>query len=177
LGELDVNVQVTAAGPDDRARLAVLFELYAYDFSEILAIDVGDDGLFRAPALDEFWTCPRPHAFLIGVDGRLAGFALVQEGSRLTNDEAVWDVAEFFVMRKYRRQGVGEHVARSLFDRFRGRWEVRQRIENHGATAFWRRAVGRYTDGRFEEVVWDDERWRGPVHRFVSDGALPETRP
>ena len=200
-----MNVQSTPASTDDRERLNALFELYVYDFSEMLGLDVEDDGRFRAPPLDAYWTDPRCHAFLIRVDARLAGFALVQERSRLTGDEAVRDVAELFVMRRYRRRGVGEHVAWWLFDRFRGPWEVRQKAENVAATAFWRQVIGRYTRRRrgegssrgdanrapdaaeaesskaheaFDEVVWDDARWRGPVQRFDStsfatDIALP----
>ena len=163
-----MNVQVSAATTDDRERLAALFELYVYDFSETLGLDVQEDGHFRAPPLDAYWTDPRCHAFLIRVDGRLAGFALVQERSRLTGDESVRDVAEFFVMRRYRRRGVGEVAARSLFDRFRGPWEVRQKTENLPATAFWRQTLARYTHGKFDEVVWDDARWRGPVQSFDS---------
>lgn len=167
-----MNVQVTAAGTDDRERLRALFELYVYDFSEALGLDVEEDGRFRGPPLDAYGTDPRCHAFLIRVDGKLAGFALVQERSRLTGDETVRDVAEFFVLRRYRRRGIGEQVAGWLFDRFRGTWEVRQKAENVAATAFWRRAIGRYTNGRFDEVTWDDARWRGPVQRFaVPDGA------
>jgi predicted acetyltransferase len=165
-----VNVQITEAGPEEQARLTALFELYAYDFSELLGMDVADDGRFPVPPLDAYWTDPRCHAFLIRVDEKLAGFALVQQRSRLTGDETVCDVAEFFVMRRYRRHGVGERVARWLFDRFRGPWEVRQRSENPAATAFWRRSIARYTGGRFEEVVLDDERWHGPVQRFDSGG-------
>jgi predicted acetyltransferase len=167
----DANVQITAATPDDRPRLAALLELYTYDFSEVLGLDVGDDGRFRVPALGAYWTDPHRHPFLIRVGDKLAGFALVHQGSRLTDDAAVWDMAEFFVMRKYRRRGVGEQAAHWLFDRFRGRWEVRERAENHAATAFWRRAIGRYAHGRFEELVLDDARWRGPVQRFDSTEA------
>lgn len=166
-----MDVQVTAAAPEDRPRLAALFELYVYDFSEILGLDVGEDGRFRPPSLDAYFTDARCHAFLVRVDGKLAGFALVQERSRLTGDESVCDVAQFFVMRKYRRRGIGEQVAAWLFDRFRGPWEVRQEAQNHAATAFWRRAIGRYTGGRFGEVVLDNERWRGPVQRFDSRAA------
>jgi predicted acetyltransferase len=163
-----MNLQITAAGPEEQERLMALFEFYIYDFSESLSIDVGDDGRFRAPPLDAYWTDPRCHAFLIRVDEKLAGFALVQERSYLTGDEAVCDMAEFFVMRRYRRHGIGARVAGWLFDRFRGLWEVRQKAENHAATEFWRRAIGRYMGGRFEEVVLDDERWRGPMQRFDS---------
>jgi len=166
-----MNVQVTEASNDDRVRLAALFELYVYDFSEMLGLDVEEDGRFHAPPLDAYWSDPRSHAFLIRADGKLAGFALVQERSRLTGDETVRDVAEFFVLRRYRRRGVGEIAARWLFDRFRGPWEVRQKPDNVAATAFWRRAIGRYANGEFDEVVWDDARWRGPVQRFDSSSS------
>jgi predicted acetyltransferase len=165
---MGVDVQVTEAGHDEQARLAGLFELYIYDFSEILGLDVEEDGRFELPALAPYWTAPGHRPFLIRVDARLAGFALVQERSRLTGHEGVRDMAEFFVMRRYRRRGVGARAAGLLFDRFRGPWEVRQRPENHDATAFWRRAVAHYTAGRFDDSMWNDERWRGPVQRFDS---------
>ncbi len=163
-----MNVQLSAVTPDDRARLTALFELYVYDFSDTLGLDVGDDGRFRLPSLDPYFDDPRCHAFLLRVDDRLAGFALVQQRSRLDGDESVCDVAQFFVLRRYRRHGVGERAARFIFDRFRGRWEVRQEAKNHAATAFWRRAIARYTGGRFDELVLDDDRWHGPVQRFDS---------
>jgi predicted acetyltransferase len=163
-----VNVDVAPAGSDDRARLEALLELYVYDFSEILGLDVGDDGRFRPPSIDVYFGDPRCHAFLFFVDGKLAGFALVQERSRLSGDESVCDVAQFFVLRKYRRRGVGERAAAWLFDRFAGPWEVRQEHKNVAATAFWRRAIARYTGGALDEAILDDERWRGPVQRFDS---------
>lgn len=163
-----MNVDVAAARPDDRARIEALLELYVYDFSEILALDVADDGRFRPPSLDAYFADPRCHAFLFRVDGKLAGFALVQQRSRLSGDESVCDVAQFFVLRKYRRHGVGERAAGWLFDRFRGPWEVRQELKNVAATTFWRRVVARYTAGAFDEVILDDDRWRGPVQRFDS---------
>jgi predicted acetyltransferase len=168
IGHLDMNAQIAAAGPEDEERLRALLQLYVYDLSELLGLDTEDDGRFRAPSLAGYGTDPRRHAFLIRVDERLAGFALVQEGSRLTGDLAVLDMVEFFVMRRYRRHGVGEHAAGWLFNRFRGRWEVRQKADNHPATAFWRRVIERYSGGHFEDVAWDDERWRGPVQRFES---------
>jgi predicted acetyltransferase len=160
-----MNVRVVAASSGDAELLRALFELYVYDFSELLALDVDSDGRFRTPPLDRYWSDPACHAFLVWVEDKLAGFALIHERSRLTGEDR-HDVAEFFVLRRYRRRGVGERVAISLFERFGGRWEVRQKPENTAATAFWRRVIGRYTGGRFEELTWDDDRWRGPVQRF-----------
>jgi hypothetical protein len=38
---------------------------------------------------------------LLRVEGRLAGFALVSRRSRLTGAAGVFDMSEFFVMRRY----------------------------------------------------------------------------
>jgi predicted acetyltransferase len=153
---------------DDRQRLAALLELYTYDFSEMVGIDVGEDGRFHPPLLLDpyFAGDPRARGFLIRVEGKLAGFALVNQGSRLSDDPTVFDMAEFLVLRKYRRQGVGERAAGWLFDHFAGMWEVRQKLANTQATAFWRRIIGRR--GAFEDLDVDDERWQGPVQRFDS---------
>ena len=165
---LQMNVQCTPAGSDDHQRLLALLQFYAYDFSEILPLEVADDGRFHVPSVTANLTDSKQHAFLVRVDDTLAGFALVQPKSYLTGDAGVFDMAELFVMRRYRRRRVGEQVAGWLFDRFRGPWEVRQKAENQAVTAFWRRIIGRYADGQFEELLLDDERWCGPVQRLDS---------
>jgi predicted acetyltransferase len=85
----------------------------------------------------------------------------------LTGDPAVSDVAELFVLGRYRRHRVGMRAAHLAFDRYPGAWEVRQRSWNTAATAFWRRAIGAYTGGVYTEQVLDDDRWTGPVQTFT----------
>lgn len=161
-----MNVVVSPAARAEEPCLRALFELYVYDFSELLGLDLGDDGRFVVPSLAAYWEDARRHAFLVRVDGKLAGFALVARGSRLGDDPDAYDMAEFFVVRRYRRRGVGERAAADIFARFPGRWEVRQRPQNTAATAFWRRVIGRCTGERFIDEQRDGERWRGPVQRF-----------
>jgi predicted acetyltransferase len=50
-------------------------------------------------------------------------------------------MSEFFVMRKYRREGVGRTAARELFASFPGSWLVHEVPGNDAATAFWRDAI------------------------------------
>ncbi|HEY3594816.1 MAG TPA: GNAT family N-acetyltransferase [Polyangiaceae bacterium] len=164
--EASMQVDVTAASRGDAAVLANLFQYYAYDMTEIVDIAVDPDGRFVVPSLDAYWSDSWRHPYIVRAAGNLAGFALLQKRSRITGDENTWDVAEFFVMRKYRRRGVGEAVAARLFDAFRGRWEVRQMRANHAAIAFWRRVISTYTQGHFSEELYDDHRWRGPVQSF-----------
>ncbi len=71
-------------------------------------------------------------------------------------------------MRRYRRQGVGKRVAFAVFDRFPGRWEVRQIQANLPGQRFWKDVIAEYTRNRFEETVLDNEAWRGPVQSFDS---------
>ena len=164
------GVQLRPAAADDAPVLANLLELYAHDFSEIMGLELGDDGRFGYPRLASYWRDDGRFPFLVTVDGRLAGFALVGRGSHLSGDPAVWDVEEFFVARGYRRRGIGAAVARELWRRFRGRWEVRVMEANLPAIAFWAAAIAEFI-GRAVPPVFaeaEDRRWQ--VFAFDSSG-------
>ena len=75
-------------------------------------------------------------------------------------------MTEFFVLRRFRRRGVGRAAAFPAFDRFAGPWEVRQREDNPNATAFWRRTIDDYTRGDFEETRWPRPGWSELVQTF-----------
>jgi predicted acetyltransferase len=164
-----MDIRVVAAQQSDQEVLVNLLQLYVYDLSEILLLDVEDTGRFQEIPVDASWTDASRFPFLIRVGERLAGFALVHRRSRLSGSADVWDMAEFFVLRRYRRTGVGREAAHRIFAEHPGKWEVRQLSANAPATAFWRRAISVYTDGRFTEELLDDERWHGPVQRFTSE--------
>jgi predicted acetyltransferase len=125
---------IAPATSDEQTSLRQLLELYQYDFSEFNRADVGGDGRYGWRNLDALWTAPERHPFLFRVDGHLAGFAIVRTGDPT-------DMAEFFVMRKYRRSGIGIDAARAVFSAFPGAWQTRQQFANTAATAFWRRAI------------------------------------
>lgn len=147
-------VEVEPVPLADKEVLRRLMELYIYDYSEYMGWDVDEHGVFGYRYLDHYWTEEDRHPFFLRVDGHVAGFALVRAGTP-------HDMAEFFVMRKYRRGGVGTEAARALFMHFPGAWEVRQMQENVGATAFWRTAI----PVPFEEEVRDGR----PVQLFTID--------
>ena len=162
---MDLELVPTTAG--DAPTFTSLMQLYMYDFSEFMGLDVGADGRFQEKDVTALWRDAWRHPFLIRVDGQLAGFAIVDEQSRLFSTPAN-DMAEFFVLRKYRRLKVGSRAATCLFDRFGGRWEVRQMARNTMATAFWRQVISSYSGGSFQELTIADDRWRGPVQIFTS---------
>ncbi len=164
-----MRIELVSVTPDLRPVLAALFALYQYDFTEFTQEDVGDDGRFGDEHLDRYFVDdPLRFPFLLRVDGGWAGLMLLHRGAFLIDDPEMMDITEFSVMRKYRRAGAGEAMARAIFDRFAGRWEVRELAANLPAQAFWRAAIGRYTGGRYEERVFDDDGWRGIAQFFDS---------
>ena len=139
-------------------------QLYLYDFAAIDDWPIGDDGLYGDVArIERFWTDPKKMSFLVRVDGTLAGFALVRDGACFAGD-GTRDISEFFILRRHRRRGVGREAARYLFDKFPGPWEVTQLTSNVEAQTFWRRVIGDYTGGRYEERARPDGR--GVMQRF-----------
>lgn len=153
-----------------------LFELYCHDFSEMTGEDVAEAGTYMGDDFLAEWPESGWHPFLVRVDGHWAGFAWVATDRSYVTPGAdhVW-MDEFFIMRKYRRQGIGERVAAYLFDRFPGMWEVGEIPNNVNAQAFWRTVVGRYTSGQFQEVT-DAGKWRGPIQIFNSADSRKEQR-
>lgn len=114
---------VDATDEEYRRVLGHLFELYVYDFSEYTGSDVHDSGSYEVVEKD-YWCNEFPHRYIARVDGKIAGFALVRRGSPLDADALAAYVEEFFVLRKYRRRGVGAQLARHVFAQFPGRWQV-----------------------------------------------------
>jgi predicted acetyltransferase len=163
-----MTMETIAATDRYRAVLRRLFELYAHDFSPMTGADVDERGAFTDDDfLREAFEHGDFHAFLLRIDGRWAGFAFVLQGSYVAPGvNRHWLVEEFFVMRKYRGRGAGEWFARQLFARFPGVWEVGEIHENMDAQRFWRKVIGRYTDGRYEEIDVNNARWEGPVQVF-----------
>ena len=146
------EIEVVEARLEDKPVVRRLLELYLHDFSEFTGADVDARGRFGYPYFDVYWTEPARHPFLFRTTGRWAGFAFVRAGTP-------HDMAEFFVLRKYRRSGLGVAAALQLFGRFPGEWQVRQMTANVGATAFWRRAI----PYDFAEELLEN----GPVQRFT----------
>jgi predicted acetyltransferase len=127
-----------------------LIQLYIYDLGGA-RWDVERNGAF-APASwhRRFWRGRGRHLFVLRVRGRLAGFVLVRDRAHFAG-RAAREIGEFFVLQKYRRQGVGTRAALAVFTRFPGRWELAELSWNVGAQRFWRRVIRRVAVGGVSE--------------------------
>jgi predicted acetyltransferase len=166
--EITMQITLLPAAASEKLALANLAELYHYDLSEVNGADVNENGRFDATSLDAYWTDANCRPFLIRVDQRLAGFALVHRQSRLYQAFNGYSIADFFVMRRYRRQGVGRTAAIQLFDSLPGTWEVSSSADNVPGHVFWRSVVDHYTDGHYAETWLQTPHWRGPIESFTA---------
>jgi predicted acetyltransferase len=163
-----MHIDLVPAMPSQEPILANLLQLYAHDFSEFKKLDLGEDGRFGYKDLPLYFRDSKRHPFLVRKDGRWAGLIFVQRGSQISGDENVWDVAEFFVIRGYRRCGVGTEIAHRVWRQFPGRWEVRVLEANVSAQRFWERAISQYTGEDLASVRINKNRDRWRVFSFVS---------
>ncbi len=152
-----MNTQLIKASPAHKDVINQLMQFYIYDFSEYLPLDVEDNGRFADyPYLENYWKEEgKKFPYMILKDGKYVGFVLV----RLIEAEPhnYFSVAEFFVMKKYRREGVGKTIAKEIFNLHRGNWEVYQKESNKPAQFFWNKVIDEYTVGQFTEH-WEDEK-------------------
>lgn len=158
-------VTLVDASPADAPTLTRLMQLYVHDLSDLVPMDVDDDGRFPFAPEARYWSEERFHPYFIRADGKLAGFLVVDDVSRLTG-APVSDMSQFFILKRYRRCGVGARAARLAFDLRPGPWEVRQAPANVPAIAFWRRVIADYTGGAFTDEAWEDKAFNGQVQRF-----------
>ncbi|QHW32821.1 GNAT family N-acetyltransferase [Paenibacillus rhizovicinus] len=171
-----MDIQVTLVPYEDKTILANLIQLYRYDSSEFDGHVLTAHGNYLYKYFDHQWTDEYRRPFIVRVDGEIAGFVLVsldvpRQYVKLSKAEQTHVISEFFIMRKYRRKGVGRQVAASIFLRFPGMWEVRQTVGNKDAYAFWKRVIGRFAgEGAYREELLANDRWQGPVFVFQSKG-------
>jgi len=159
--------ELQPASEEDRPVVQNLARFYVYDMSELTGWPCPETGLFGGcDRFFEDWRDGNNEPFLIRVDGELAGFAGVKKMT--DGDEAWYRIQEFFVLRKFRRRGVGTAVAGELFRMHSGKWQIRVLEQNAPAAAFWRAVVNEFAKGAFTETVETHPAW-GAMHAIRFD--------
>jgi predicted acetyltransferase len=142
-------VTLHRAKPADLPIVKNLVPYYIYDMSEYMGWPTKSDGRHDGcDGIEAYWSDADKHAFILRYGKEPAGFVLVLEGGR--GPEIDYSFTDFFVLRKFRRRGVGERVARQLFKRFPGRWQIDYLKDNKTASIFWRTIIDRYTRGQYK---------------------------
>jgi predicted acetyltransferase len=157
-----MNITLEVATLDQMELVANLMEKYEYEFSQYSKSILGEDGLYGCIEwIDVYWEDENCWPYIIRVDGRIAGFALVGN-FEIGDYELDFIVDEFFLIYDYRNQGVGQFVVNYLLDRHKGRWGLVYTPRNLPASNFWPKVIGEYTGGKYQLIenepteVYDD---------------------
>jgi predicted acetyltransferase len=161
------NLVISKIGPESDALLRNLAEHYCHDMSEWFGLDTGADGRYSYDTVS-VWANGYD-AYLAKVDDSIAGFALIGPAREWLDDVSAHDVHEFFIMRKFRRRGIGRSMARFLWNEYPGEWLVRVLEANVPAVTFWRCEISSYSAGSYAEAqhVVNGRRWK--FFRFVAN--------
>jgi len=147
------TIDISPATYADETTFRNLGQFYIYEYTAFMGWDVNYAGRFNEDDFDGVFSEKDRKPFLFRVDHKLAGFAIIDllEKSHITGALNIIEMAEFFIMSAYQKQGYGEQAATHLFNLFKGDWEVFQLEKNLRAQAFWRKIIGRYTHGNYVE--------------------------
>lgn len=160
-GGVCLEIQIIPVSVGEKEILKNLLEKYDYEFSQYDHRDVNALGLYGYDYLDHYWVEEKRWPFFIKVDGKLAGFVMVNDYPEVVRDTD-YTLAEFFVMHKYRRMGVGRRAAYHVFDLFKGKWQLKRHPKNTSSVHFWNTVIADYTHGQYTlitahpEAAYDD---------------------
>jgi len=154
-----MEVVVLRAALYDRTLIENLLQFYIYDFTEYTSASILENGLYNTmPDLDSYWNnADKNHPYLIKVNGEIAGFILTKE---LEETRKYNYLAHFFILRKFRRSGIGRKAAEHVLKNSKGEWELYQLENNIPAQKFWDRIIEEISDGEVNIRIENGRRYQ-----------------
>ena len=164
------SLNISIATISEKPIVGRLLQLYLHDFSEFATDggstwDVNDEGVFQHKYFDSYWKDSGREPLLFRMDKKIVGFALLNDWSPSARGIDC-GMGDFFVMRKYRRMGLGKCAALEIIRNRPVIWEIAVRDYNNPALNFWRSVVSSIDEFTVEEIAGDTKRWTGPIWRL-----------
>lgn len=154
--QVDYNkIKFIPATLADHPTIQNMARFYVYDMSEYLGDEEGweipEEGLYECIDFKKYWEDESSFPFIIRYENELIGFAIVdKKGSEPSVD---FNMAQFFVARKFKHKGIGRYIAEQCFKKFAGSWEVMVIPGNEGAYRFWRSTIKNFSSNQFTEYT------------------------
>ena len=67
------------------------------------------------------------------------------------DEKAEYNMAQFFILRKFIKKGLGKYVAKTCFENYKGIWDVMVIPKNIGAYRFWKSVIKECTNDTYTE--------------------------
>lgn len=158
---MNVSLKLT----DNYEYVMNLFQYYSYDMSEFMGWPPYENGTFIVDdfvtGLSDYWNKPEHFPYLIMVDDEVAGFSLVR---KFPDNSGEFDMGQFFVLRKYKRKGIGEMAFKLTVQNHPGKWLTRVLPNNLGAKKFWGKAIDKVSIGN---ILITNELYKNNLMEFM----------
>lgn len=125
-----------------------LFEFYLHDLAEWFKFDQLPEGRYTQ-STERYWQDGHDVHVLYAAEIPV-GFALLGPAEASPDTK---DMNEFFVVRRHRREGIGQEFAEHVWRLHPGPWLVRVYAANEPALPFWRAAVSGFTEDEYVEAT------------------------
>jgi predicted acetyltransferase len=141
VGEVKMNlneITLEKVTLKSKTKLENLMNLYLHDLSEFASdLKINEDGKFQYEGLELYFTSEDLKPFFITYQDKVVGFILLNTGKYVPRD-IDYTVHEFFILRSFRKKGIGTVAINKLFDLYKGKYNVGQLGNNKTAISFWK---------------------------------------
>ena len=160
-----MKIDILLAPIEKKHIIRHLLELYDHDMSEWELTDVDEAGLYGYRYLDHYWTEEGRFPYLMTADGHYCGFAFVRTAPEQGKFNSI---AEFFIMRKYRKCGLARLLLEYVHERHPGEWRTSAHINNLASQAMCRKIFPTLAIDEVKETVLEDTiEWTYSNYREV----------
>ena len=159
------SIDVELVDRNEKSILRNLMQAYRHDLSEFDGSLPEANGFYSlGNHFEDYWIESNRFPYKILVNSQIAGYALVRKVA-----PRVHSIAEFFVPRPYRKNGIGKRAAYLIFDLHPGEWQIAQDEENTPAQKFGKKIIGELTRDAYKNE-WSDSHPRDPMQVFTNEG-------
>lgn len=139
---------------DEKDSFRYMFYAYLYEISKYdKTIEYDNMGNPNYKWLDSYWEEEDRYPLYLIVDGQVVGFTLF----RKLGDKK-YEIAEYYIIPKYRGQNLGIDFANMLAKKFGGEIEISTNRNNTQAVEFWTKFTSTYdlctTNNENDRIYW-----------------------
>lgn len=145
-----MDVILCNVNKDEKEILFRLLQYSLFEESENDLNEMNEKAFFEYDYFDRYFVDKDRQAYFIReqVTNKLLGFVMVNEYVQLCDNGH--SIAEFLVIPKYRRKGIGKKIAFQVFDKYLGNWEVKPSYNSQKAYLFWKKTIGDYSGNNYK---------------------------